>query len=118
MCRIPPLTNAPPPFNVSLSLLGVVAFDRVSVIQRDGAGGEAQAALVVAGLVVAGVDPDAPGAVDAVGACEPAGAIEAQVVVLIDGPGGELPVARLALVAGDVTKLALACKEVRKLVIK
>lgn len=88
-------------------LLGVKAADGVLVL--DGAGRDAEAVLVAAGVVHARADPDAVRPLDAVGAGDEAGAVEREVAVLVDLEALALAVAGRGLGAGGVAELALAC---------
>ena len=90
-------------------LLGVKAADGVLVL--DGAGRDAEAVLVAAGLVHARADPDAVRPLDAVGAGDEAGAVEREVAVLVDLEALALAVAGRGLGAGGVAELALACRD-------
>ena len=67
-------------------------------------------AVLVAGRVSnTSRSPDAPGAVDAVGAGDQITAAELEVVLVVDGPASALRVLGSGLGAGGVADLSLAC---------
>jgi hypothetical protein len=89
-------------------LLGVKTAVRVGNILNTSS--DADAVLVAGGVGNAGISPDAPGTVDAVGAGDQVLAAELEVVLVVDGPTLALGVLRGGLSAGGVADLTLACR--------
>lgn len=96
------------PFFSHLHLLGIGAANGRLVGQS--AGAQSQAVLVAAGLVDTDRNPDAPRAVNAVGAGNQASILEVEVAVGVDLPASKFAVARGALLASEITENTLACK--------
>ncbi len=83
---------------VKLSSVGAVrALDGIHGI--DGAGAEAQAALLPCGLVDPSRDPNVPGGVGGAGTSQETGTVEGEVVVFVHSPAFHLEVASQASLA-------------------
>lgn len=78
------------------------------VIKRNDPARERQTTGVTTRLGNTGIQPNAPAALDTVGAGNKAPAIELQNIILLDLPAFELGVARRKLVWVNVSKLSLA----------
>ena len=100
-----PQSLSPIPFDL-YSLRSVLATVRLVGLHRPDR--DAQTSVIAGRVRNAGINPDAPGPVDAVGAGDEPGAVEGQITRAVELEGGELAIPWRGFVPGDVSKFSLA----------